>query len=60
MHTCLQRELEHKNAPEIKRSKRRREQVVGWGGGVLVLGRIGVMLDEPNQILDRLGLNEQV
>lgn len=25
-----------------------------------VLGKIAVMLDEPNQILDRLGLNEQV
>lgn len=53
MHTCLQRELEHKKAPEIKSSKRTREQVVGWG--VFVLGRIVVMLDEPNQILDRLG-----
>lgn len=27
MHTCLQRELERKNAPEIKSSKRTREQV---------------------------------
>lgn len=41
-------------------SAEREEENKWWGGGVFVLGRIGVMLDEPNQILDRLGLNEQI
>lgn len=32
MHTCLQRELERKNAPEIKSSKKRTREQVEVGG----------------------------
>lgn len=50
----------HENAQERGQNSKRETEEERKDVCACVLGKVGIMLDEPNQILDRLGLNEQV